>query len=472
MMSLNFLSLLRCAMASGLVLAASFLFAAEGPDGKPVGSALPPSAGSADVWTLERALDRAMEANGELLAAKHEFERQEGIRLQLRARLLPSVAISGASSERGQGLVDEAPSQRLVPPNPDTAVALYSYDARIEIRQLVFDGLSSWHQVKRQQLVSKQAYLTLYTTAIRTATQVRQSFDAIQMRASMLASEQRRVQDFEQLLKVTTRKHAVGEIPEFEMLRVDAELQGARAELADAARALGQAEQAFRRLLQVVDNGQPLQLSGQFVARDFKLPLDEAIQRAVANRPDLEGAALAVEAARRNERSQKGRYLPRVEVFGSYGARSSYYNSGYRLDGWTFGAQGQWSLFEGGAARGQDAVLRAERRAAEDKLTDTRHQITSRLRDLYQGLQQARVAMEAHSRSVSLASRSSRDATRMYDAGQASLEQVLQTAVTFRRAEARQAESIFTYNSLVADIEFSVGGQLGDSVPLTPRWKP
>jgi outer membrane protein len=472
MISPKFPTLLRFAKAAVVVLVTSLLSAAEMPESKTTPLPPAPAPGDTGVWTLERALDRAMEANGELLAAKHEFERQEGIRIQLRARLLPSLALSGATSDRSQSLVDEAPSQRLVPPSKDTAVALSNYDARIEVRQLVFDGLSSWNQAKRQQLLTRQSYLTLYTTAIRTATQVRQGFDAIQMRASMLASEQRRVQDFEQLLKVTTRKQAVGEIPEFELLRVDAELQGARAELADAARALGQAEQAFRRLLQVVDNGQPLRLSGRFVPRDFKLPLDEAIQRAVANRPDLEGAALAVEAAKRNERAVKGRYLPRIEVFGSYGSRSSYYDAGNRLNGWTVGAQGQWSIFEGGAGRGQDAVVRAERRAAEDKLTDTRHQITSRLRDLYQGLQQAQVAMEAHARSVSLAARSSRDATKLYEAGQANLEQVLQTAVTFRRAESRHAEAIYIYNSLVADIEFSVGGRLGDSVPLTPRWKP
>lgn len=423
-------------------------------------------------WTLERAVDRAMEANAELLAAKHEFERQEGIRLQVRARVLPSVAASGGVNERAQSLVDESPSQRLQPPSPDTAVALYGYDVRLEVRQLVFDGFSSWNQLKRQQLITKQTYLTLFNTAIRTATQVRQAFDAIQMRGGLAASEQRRVEEFEQLVTLTRRKQAVGEVPEFELLRAEAELYGAQAELADAGRALGQAEQSFRRLLQIVDHGEPLQLAGQFVARDFKLPLDEAISRAIANRPDLESAALGLEAAKRNERSLKGRYLPRVEVFGSYGARSSYYNSSVRLEGWTFGASGQWSLFEGGAAKGQEMVLRAERRAAEDRLADTRHQVTSRLRDLYQGLQQARVAMESQGRGLDLSSRASRDARRMFEAGQANLEQVLQSGVTYRRAVSRQAEAVYNYNSIVADIEFSVGGQLGDSVTLPSRWKP
>ena len=470
MISLKLPFFLRRLSAVGAFAVAWQAFGAESTMGS--GTTAKPTTAAENAWTLERALDRAMEANGELLAAKHEFERQEGIRLQVRARMLPSIAVSGSANQRQQGLVDEAPSQRLRPPTADSAVALSSYDLRIEIRQLVFDGFGTWNQVKRQQLVAKQAYLNLHATALRTASQVRQTFDAVQMRTGMLNSESRRVEEFEQIVSITARKQAVGEIPEFELLRAEAELQGARAEMADASRALGQARQGFRRLLQISDQAEALHLSGEFQPREFKLPLDEAISRAVANRPDLEGAALAVEAAKRNERSQKSRYVPRVEIFGNYGARSSYYDSSYRLEGWTVGTAGQWSLFEGGAGRGQDAVLRAERRAAEDKLIDTKHQITSRLREFYQGVEQAKVAMESQAKSVSLATRAARDARRMFEAGQANLEQVLQAGVTRRRAESRYSEAVYTYNSLVADIEFSVGGQLGDSVPLTTRWKP
>jgi len=423
-------------------------------------------------WTLELALARAMEFNADLLAAKHEFERQEGVRLQVRARMLPNLSASAGANERAQGLVDVPPSQRLLPPSPETSVALDSYDVRIEVRQLVFDGFSSWNQVKRQQLISKQAYLTLHGTVMRTATLVRQAFDAIQLRTALLAAEQRRVEEFEQLVELTNRKHAVGEIPEFEALRAEAELQGARAELAEARRTLGQAEQSFRRLLQISDGGGSLQLAGTFLPRAFGLPLVDAINQARLNRPDLEGAALAVEAARRNEASVNGRYLPRVELFASYGTRSSYYDSAIRLDGWTVGAVGQWSLFEGGATRGQKLSLRAERRAAEARLADTEHQITSKLRELYQGLEHARVAKEAQERSVSLSARASRDARRLYEVGQASLEQVLQAGMTHRRAESRFGEAVYNYNALVAEIEFSVGGRLGDSLTLPDLWKP
>src|SRR6185295_9044423 len=135
---------------------------------------------------------------------------------------------------------------------------------------------------------------------------------------------------------------------------------------------------------------------------------DDAIAQARLNRPDLQGAIIAVDAAKRNERAQNGRNLPRVDAFASYGRRSSYYNSAYELDGWTYGVMGQWNLFEGGATHGAKVTLRAETRGAEDKLLDTEHQIISKLRELYESLKQSRVAMEAQQQSMNLASRASR----------------------------------------------------------------
>ena len=118
---------------------------------------------------------------------------------------------------------------------------------------------------------------------------------------------------------------------------------------------------------------------------------------------------------------------------------------------------GQWNLFEGGAARGRRISLRAERRGAEAKLSETEQGIVSRLHELYDGLDQAKIAMEAQRKSVEMSGRASHDARRLYEEGQASLEQVLQAGMTFRRAETRLGEAVFNYNSTVSEIEFAIG---------------
>jgi outer membrane protein len=454
------------------------LAAAEGAGARAVnttaataGIAGPQAAG--ERWTLERALARAVEANPDLLAAKFDVERQEGARLQVQARLMPSVTASVGMNQREQALIDVSPSQRAnpLPPSPDTAVALFGYDMRIEVRQVLFDGFANWNMAKRQRLLGKQAYLALCGTVAHTVSLVRQGFDAILLRTAAVTAEQRRVEEYEQVVKWTSRKQSEGDVPEFELLRAEAELEGARADLAEAVRSMGQAEQSFRRLLQISDTAGTLQLEGKFEPRPFSLPLDEAINQARANRPDLQAAVIALEAARRNQLADTGNYLPKVEAFASYGSRTSYYTSSIRLTGWTYGVTGQWDLFEGGAARGRRISLRADRRGAEARLAEIEQGIVSKLHELYQGLQQARVAMEAQEKSVGMSARASRDARRQYEVGSANLEQVLQAGMTFRRAESRRNEAVYSYNSTIAEIELALGGQMADSVKVPDTWK-
>lgn len=456
------------------------LVAAGGDSGQidPTAGAItaPPATVTSASWTLERALARAMEANPDIQLAKHEFERQNGARWQVRAELLPSVAVSAGASRRQPALVDTPPNPNsVVPPSTEdrnNGVALASYDVRLEVRQLVFDGLSSWHQLKRQELLGNQAYLALRSTVVSIISTVRQGFDAILMRNEVVAAEQRRVDEFAQVVAWTERKHAAGEIAEFELLQAQAELQGARAELAESVRLLGQAEQTFRRLLQLSDLSGPIRVEGKFRVRAFDLPLAEALTKARLNRPDLAAAEVAVKAARQSQLSLAGGYLPKVEIFAGYGARSSYYNSENLLRGWTVGAAGQWSLFDGGALHGRRVSARAERRATETKLAELQHQIASKLHELYQSLEQTKVSMESQEKSLNLAARASRDARRLYDLGQASLEQVLQAEMTHRRAISRMNEAVYNYNALVAEIEMSVGGQLSDSLTVPETWKP
>lgn len=432
--------------------------------------------GAGDVWTLERAINRALEANPDLLSAKYEFERQEGARLQMVARLLPQVTGSGSVNQRQRSLVDYDP-HRLDRDHPvtslQTGIAIYGYDFRVEVRQTVFDGLSSWSAAKRQRLLSQQAFLVLESAVSRTVSSVRQGFDAIQLRTAVVEAERRRLDEYAQLVDMTERKQKAGDIPEFELLRAQAEMEGARADLAEAMRALAQADQSFRRLLQIPETpGVALKLEGHFEPRPFDLPLEDAISTARLHRPDLEAASLAVKAARAGEKAEIGSMLPKFDVFASYDTRSSYYNSGLELSGWSYGAVGQWNIFEGGASRGRRMALRADRRNAEVKLAEAEHGVVSKLHELYEGLHQARVAMEAQRKSVDMSERAWRDARRLYEVGQASLEQVLEASMTRRRAESRLGEAIYNYNATVAEIEFAVGGQVSDSIKVPDTWKP
>ena len=418
-------------------------------------------------WSLDLAIQRAMVANPEVLSARYEAEREAGVKLQVLAQLLPRVSASASTDERQDSLVDMTPDQFNVP-SRRTATAKWGYDVRVEVRQLVFDGLSTWNDVARQRIKQRQAVLRLSAVANEVVAGVRQSYDAVLVRRAQLMAERQRVADLSQLADYAARKHAVGEIAELDSLNAQSQLQSARAEQAEIERDLIAAEQQFARLLHLPPDSGELRLAGGFVAREFALEYSTAVSLAFKRRPDLESAQLAVTASKRQQYALHGDLLPRFDVFANWAKRSSYYNSSYELDGWTVGASGTWNIFDGGGMLGRRKAALAERRLAETKLDDIELQIGSRLRELYQGLAQTRQSMAAQDASRQLAARAFQAARRLYENGQASLEQVLQAQMMSRQAENRYLEAIYRYNATVAQIEQAIGGT--ENAPAA--WKP
>lgn len=437
-------------------------------------SATQPVAPQEDIsgpWTFARALQRALDANPDLLAAKFQAEREEGVRLQMRSRLLPRLTASGSTDEREDSLIDRTPGELQVEPSKRTAISTYGWDARVEIRQVVFDSFGSWSDAKRQKLMTKRAYLNFLDVANRTTVLVRQGFDAILMRRNILVSEHRRIDNLAKLVEWTARKEAVGEVAQLDSLRAQSELLTAKSELADAEQGLIAAEQAFRRLLQLPNDNQRLELAGDLQMRQFATDFDQALGQAMQHRPDLEAAELAVRASKLQQRSQLADYLPKFEAFASYDWRSSYYNSGNLLDGWTAGVSGRWNLFDGFESRGRRVSAAADRRVAETRLAEIEQAIGSRLRELYQTLEQSRVSITAQEASVGFATQALDQANKLYQAGQVGLEQVLQADVVARRAEHRRQETIYSYNVAVSQIEYAMGGQPEDAAPVGSQWK-
>jgi outer membrane protein TolC len=407
-------------------------------------------------WTVGRAIQRALEANSDFLAAKAEYERQQGIRIQIRARLLPQLSLVASGEERAKYSIDYPPNSINGKPDKSSSLEATSYDARLQLQQLVFDGLGAWNDVKRYKATETQARFMVEAAAHQTVALVRQAFDAVLWRRDALETEQQRVVALRQVVHWTERKQSLGEVAEFEMFRAQAELKLADAALAQATSEVAKAEQTFRRMLMIPDNGRPLSLDGSLRPRTMGWTYAEAVSMAHSRRPDLSAALSAVSAARYGVRAAKSGYMPRIQASAGWGSRSSGYNAGRRLDGWTVGLVAQWNIFDGLENRGKVRMELANRRTAEIRLDELQLQIDSVLRELYAGMELARSAIDAQRAAADLGGRSLGQARRLHELGQVSLEQVLQAELTSRQAELGLFEAIFNHNATVAQIEYSI----------------
>lgn len=425
-------------------------------------------------WTLERALQRALEANPDFLAARLDYERQQGVRIQVRARLLPQLNVAASREKRADGLIDRTTAELTLPPNQRSFVASSSYDMRVELRQLIFDGLGAWNQTKQYKALEDEARLAMEAVAHRTVALVRQGFDAVLWRRDAAAREQLRVVALQQVVDWTVKKQEVGEVPEYEKFRAQAELKLAEADRAQAQSNVAKAEQYFRRLLMIPDrsvDGKLLMLEGELKPRTLAWTLEEATGMARTRRPDLAAAFAHLKAAQYGVRAARGDYLPKIEAYTSYGTRSSYFDESHRLEGMSGGATARWNIFDGFETRGRVRAQLSGQRIAEVRLEELGFQINAQLREMYADAEQWRVSIDAQRVAADLAGRALSQARRLQELGQAGLEQVLQAELTSRRAQLGQLEAVFNYNSIVAQIEYAVGGRIEPS-PAVPAARP
>ncbi len=412
-------------------------------------------------WSLTEAINRALQVNPDILFAAAATARQQGLNTQLKAELLPRVLLSTSLDTRDESLIDRAPGQLDVPPTDQTAIARDRYDGRIELRQMIFDGAQRRNRYRQQVLRTEATLATQEDTERRTIASVKQSFDALLFYLSVLKISQATVQTFETILDFAEKRKAAGDVAELETLRVRTELKSAEADLAQTQSDLITAEQGFRRLLQLPQPTDPrksrIELRGTLKEKSFGLTLDNSLHLALTTRKDLQAARYQWEAARRGVTAAYREWLPTLETFAHYATRSSYYNSDRRLDGWTVGVVGQWNLFSSFQRKGRLLSEKADAAAAEIRLRELEYRISSRLQELYALLGQTRSVIEYRRASTALGIKSLQQAERLYEIGQAGLEQVLTTQIALRLAQTNLSRSIYNYNSTLAQIEYAVG---------------
>jgi len=405
------------------------------------------------IWTPQDALSRALDANPEVQVALATAQRQDALKLHAVSRLFPRISVTGTAEQRDPALIDR---DLRVPPAARSEVAEHSYTARFEVRQLLFDGLASWHQVRRMSLLRKKASLDAREMFLRVAAQVRQAYDAILLRHRVVDVRRESVESLSRLAEMASRRFELGEIAEFESLRASSALQSAQADLAQAEADLARTEEVFCRLLYIPRPPDGVNLAGDLERVDLRLPFDEAISRAYAERLDLRGAELQLEAAKMAQRIAAGEALPRIEGYVGYDYRSSYYDFDRQLDGWVVGIVGRWDIFDGGQTVASSRAQRADRRIAEIRLEEARQAIGSQVRELYSGLEQAQTVMNAHAAARDLGQRSLQEAERLFEVGRAATEDVLNAQVAYREALIGWLGAVFTYNTTVYQIDYAV----------------
>jgi outer membrane protein TolC len=112
------------------------------------------------------------------------------------------------------------------------------------------------------------------------------------------------------------------------------------------------------------------------------LPIDQLIDRAIGDRPDLMAKVLEVQAADDQIRIARAAYWPKLILSGA-AAQTTGWPSTDQVQGklgyaseptWSVSLSIEWTIFDGGARKNQKALAESQKREAQNELRDKRDQ--------------------------------------------------------------------------------------------------
>src|SRR5713101_2766401 len=445
-------------------------------------------------FTLDQAIQTALQRNPTLLIAEREIERTKGVIIEIRAQALPHITVSGTytwtdpnltrstsifgtptttgtvaplvASQRSQaGDVQAAATPTPTPGFSSVQQSDISYDIRVTGTQLIFNG-TTLPAIRGTFFQRDSAYFAFRNVLDQLISTVKTQFYQVVVNKELISVQEESVHLLESQLKDQQNRFEAGTVPRFNVLQAEVALYNQLPLLITAqnnyriskitlAKTLGLDFQPRR------GENPPLDVVGEMPYMPRTIALADAIEMGKERRPFLKQARANVLNQLQQVRAAAGQWLPTITATGGGEWVSSPVNSSWHdiSKGWLATVQGSLPIWDSGAIAGQ--VIQQRALLSETKITydDDVRQVELEVQTAYSNLEQNRELIQSQEKNVELAEEALRLAKARLDAGAGVQLDVLNAQVQLLTAQTTRLQALFGYNSSLAEFDRATGAQ-------------
>jgi outer membrane protein TolC len=407
-----------------------------------------------DTLDLKNAVAFALENNFTIRQARERIKQQEGVEIQVQARLIPNVSASGSYTGNAREISTYAP------PDNDRA-----WSISLQARQVLYAGGGVIASVKGARLTREAAVLELQGIINEQLLAVRTQFYTVLLAREKIKVQEENVHLFEQQLKDARSRFDAGTTSNFEVLRAEVALANGQPPLIQARNDYRIAIEQLRQVLGFTTNYGPNatkvpEFSGTLeVGQPASYQLTDALAAAHANRSELQRLARLENAGEQNVKANRAGYLPEVDLVGGYDWVRGTTSAGWsdRHDGWIAGLQAQWNIFDGRATAGRVVQARSQLEQTKLSLAEATLAVEVEVRRAYSSLVEAWELVAASNKVIEQAQEALRLANVRYGAGTATQLDVLTSQVALTEARLNQLQAYYGYNVALAAMRQAIG---------------
>lgn len=291
------------------------------------------------------AVRRALRDNPALGASAAQSGASEEGRLSQMGQFGPSLSMSYTASKQEQWR------------NPSSAAAatpdLGTYTWKLSVRQSLFTGFRLLAEYQKAALQAESDRASLRQAELEKTQAVQTAFLKYLYAVENCRSEREALARLRDQLKITRAFYDVGLRPRLDVLQAEVDVSSAERVLLQTENNRDTYMAELNALLGLDVSSTPLYV-GELKHVPFARRLEECLEAAYRQRPDVFVAARSVQIAAKDRESVRSEYYPQVEAYytvsraGNTPGLERAGDHGSRSDAWEAGVQATWNMFQWG----------------------------------------------------------------------------------------------------------------------------
>ena len=391
--------------------------------------------------TLDDCISLTLQNNPDIAASFSTQEAQKSQLKQSKSNYFPQVNANAAYNRSNS---NSATGNRGTNNN---------YSAAVNATQLIYDFGQTSSAVGIQEKAYQSSIQNTNALINNTIYLLKVAYYAVLSAQEAENVYKQSVEQYTQQLKRAKAFYSVGTYPKIDVTSAQVNLNDAKLNLLTAQNTVKTRKQELLNVMGIaLDPDFTLEMKDALPP--FELSLEEALQKAKKNRPELLANQLQVESARQNITLSKTGYTPTLNANGSYGWSG---NDFPLYDRWSAGASLNVPIFSGLSTYNKVEQAKQNLQTAYYNLTSMEQQIELEVKTAYLSLYNAKERIPVAKLTAKQAKESYDLAVGRYKVGVGNYIEVKDAETSHSKAELSYIEAVFDYNLAIAKLKNAMG---------------
>jgi outer membrane protein TolC len=396
---------------------------------------------------LERCIEIALKMHPSILRDRYTVREKEAILGQAKAPYYPKLDTSAGLT---RNFVEKDTQDRYFSLN------MYNENlANATLDQLIYDFGKTPTDVKAKKFSVESSRFDLDDTTTAVTNNVKSAYYGVLKAKRTRDVNLETVEQYGQHLSQAKVLFEAGKKPKYDVTKAELDLSNAQLDLITAENDLKVAWVKLSNAMGI-DAEVEYKIEDTLFFEDYGITLEDALNRAYQNRPDLKSLIAQKESAAKSAEHAKKNYFPTIKGKAGYNFIGSEYPLG---QGWNAGVTMSLNIFEGNLTRNKVEESMAKAKSIEARIDSKKLDILLEVKQAYLNLLKAKEKNRNTEIQIRQATENLELANLRYNAGLAEPIEITDATVSYSKAKLSNISTLYDYRIEQANIEKAMGNK-------------